>query len=51
MIDGVKRAEVLLFSFFFLIHIQLQSEAAKAVDAVRRCLARSLAHTHTHENA
>lgn len=40
MIDGVKRAEVLL-SLFSLppIPIQLQSEAAKAVEAVKHCLA------------
>lgn len=45
MIDGVKRAEVLLFSlsrfffFSFSIPIQSQSEAAKAVEAVERHLA------------
>lgn len=41
MIDGVKRAEVLLFSFFPPppIPIRRQSEAAKAVEAVKHCLA------------
>lgn len=46
MIDGVKRAEVLRFSlsFFFLPDpIQLQSEAAKAAESVKR----RLHHTHT----
>lgn len=56
MIDGVKRAEVLLFSFFSFppapIHIQRQSEEVKAAEAVKHCLAHSPLHTHTHcENA
>lgn len=54
MIDGVKRAEVLLFSFFS-IPIQLQSEAVKAVEAVKHCLARlhtpACTNTHAAKNA
>lgn len=40
MIDGVRQAEVLLFSVFFSIHIRLQCESAKAVEAVK--------HRHAH---
>lgn len=45
-IDGVKRAEVLLFSLslFFQIPIQLQSEAAKAAEGSE---AHANADTHT----
>lgn len=37
MIDGVKRFAS--FLFFFPFPIQLQSEALKAVEAVKHCLA------------
>lgn len=48
MIDGVKRAEVLLFPLFFPFHIQLQSEAVKAAEAVKHRLTQSLTQTHAH---
>lgn len=36
------------FSLFFPFHIQLQSEAVKAAEAVKHCLARSHTQMRTH---